>query len=161
MSHYRSMAERALDQRGVHYEVFEYSPDVRSAEGMAAAIGRPADEVYKTLVAFRSDRSRPMLVMIPGDRELAPRRLAAALGAKKVHLATQREAEELTGLEKGGISALALLGRPFDVLLDASARGLDRIVVSAGRKGLSLSVSVADLVCVTGAVFVDAAESVG
>ncbi|HEV8673780.1 MAG TPA: YbaK/EbsC family protein [Methylomirabilota bacterium] len=71
-------------------------------------------------------------------------------------MATQREAEALTGLQVGGISALAVRPGAFEVLLDASARARERVHVSAGVRGVDLELAVADLITVTGARVVDA-----
>ena len=67
-------------------------------------------------------------------------------------MARQREAEALTGMEVGGISALALQ-KPssFDIFLDDAARSLDKIYVSAGARGIELELSVDDLARVTNA----------
>lgn len=72
-------------------------------------------------------------------------------------MATQKEAEALTGLPVGGISALAVRTGAFEVLVDASARERKRIHFSAGVRGTDLELAVADLVAVTGARFVRAA----
>ncbi len=114
--------------------------------------------VYKTLVVLRdsSGRTKPLLVLVPSDRTLDLRRLAMALGEKRLRMATQREAERLTGLRVGGISALAVRAGAFDVLLDESASRLDRIHVSAGVRGTDLELAVADFLAVTGARLVPA-----
>jgi len=102
---------------------------------VAEALGLPASQVYKTLVVVR-ERGKPLLVMIPGDRELDLKRLAKAIGEKKLRMATHKEAESLTGLQVGGISALALLNRRFEVYIDRAATKLERVLVSAGRRGI-------------------------
>ena len=66
------------------------------------------------------------------------------------------DAEALTGLQVGGISALALINRGFDVCLDRAAQGLERVTVSAGKRGINLCLAVSDLVRITGARWVDA-----
>jgi Cys-tRNA(Pro)/Cys-tRNA(Cys) deacylase len=66
------------------------------------------------------------------------------------------DAEALTGLQVGGISALALLNKGFEICIDQAARQLDRIAVSAGQRGVDLYLDVSDLVRVTGARWVDA-----
>ncbi len=146
----KTNAMRALDQRRVPYEAFAYSPDIHSADEVAAALGIPARQVYKTLVAL-PDRGRPLLVMIAGDREMDPRQVAKAVGVKRVEMAPKRDAERLTGLLVGGIGALALLGKPFDVYLDSPALAEERILVNGGQRGLNLKVKVSDLINVTGA----------
>jgi Cys-tRNA(Pro)/Cys-tRNA(Cys) deacylase len=77
--------------------------------------------------------------------------LAAALGEKKVHLPTEREAEQLTGLQAGGISPLALINKGFQVVIDSVAHGFSEIHVSGGQRGLNIKLSVADLVKLTNA----------
>ena len=77
--------------------------------------------------------------------------LAAFLGEKKVHLPTEREAEQLTGLQAGGISPLALLNRGFQVVLDASAREQAEIHVSGGQRGLNIRLPVDALIRLTNA----------
>jgi Cys-tRNA(Pro)/Cys-tRNA(Cys) deacylase len=84
------------------------------------------------------------------------KRFAAAIGEKKLSLAPHREAERLTGLKVGGISALALLNRGFDIYLDREATEQSHIYISAGRRGVNLCLPVTDLLRVTGARLVDA-----
>jgi Cys-tRNA(Pro)/Cys-tRNA(Cys) deacylase len=77
--------------------------------------------------------------------------LAAALGEKKVYLPTEREAEQLTGLQAGGISPLALLNKGFQIVIDSSAKGHAEIHVSGGQRGLNIRLGVNDLVKLTNA----------
>lgn len=154
----RTNAMRALDARGVPYDVVAFAPDVRSAVGVAESAHVPAREVFKTLVVVRP-KGRPLLVMAPGDRSVDLKRLARSVGEKRLSMASHAEAESLTGLQTGGISALALLGRPFDVVIDAAARELPHVLVSAGRRGVNLRLAVSDLVDVTGATWVEASEA--
>jgi Cys-tRNA(Pro)/Cys-tRNA(Cys) deacylase len=81
------------------------------------------------------------------------KQLAVALGEKKVTLPTEREAEELTGLQAGGISPLALINKGFQVWIDSSAQDLAEIHVSGGQRGLNIKIPVADLARLTGARF--------
>ncbi len=143
---------RVLDSCKVAYEVHEYSAEIHSAVEAAQAISQPADRVFKTLVVMREvPRAKPLLVMISGDRELELRMLAKATGDKKLRMATQKEAESLTGLRVGGIGALALLNRGFDIWIDDAARMHERICVNAGQRGVMLELRVDDLVRVTNA----------
>jgi Cys-tRNA(Pro)/Cys-tRNA(Cys) deacylase len=151
----RTNAMRLLDAHKVAYEVIAFSPDLHSAVEVAAAAGLDVDTVYKTLVVQRP-RGKPLLVMVAGDRQIDLHALAASVGEKKLTMASHRDAEALTGLQVGGISPLALLHRGFDVCLDRAARGQQRIVISAGQRGLDLRLAVDDLVRVTGARWVDA-----
>lgn len=153
----KTNALRLLASRRVPYEAFTFSDEIHSAEGAAEAMGVAPSQVYKTLVVLR-ERGKPLLVMVPGGRQLDLRLLARSVGEKKLRMATQREAESLTGLQVGGISALALLNRGFDVYIDSSADQLEQIYVSAGQRGVNVRLRVADLVRLTGARSVAAVE---
>jgi Cys-tRNA(Pro)/Cys-tRNA(Cys) deacylase len=146
----KNNAMRMLEARGVPYETYTFSPETHSADGVAQAVGLPASQVYKTLVVVRK-QGKPLLVMIAGDRELDLKRLARAVGERKLRMASYKEAESLTGLEVGGISALALLNQGFDVYIDRAATRLKRVLVSAGCRGINLGIAVEDLIRVTGA----------
>jgi Cys-tRNA(Pro)/Cys-tRNA(Cys) deacylase len=148
----KTNAMRVLDSHKVAYEVHEYSPEIHSAVEAAHAMGAPVERVYKTLVVMRdAPRARPLLVMVPGGHELDLRVLARFTGDKKLRMATQKEAESLTGLRVGGIGALALLNRGFEIWLDGAALDAERIFVNAGQRGVNLELRVDDLVRVTGA----------
>ena len=152
----KTNAMRALDRHKIPYETHTFSDAIRSADDVAATLGIPEAEVFKTLVVLPEAKGKkPMLVMLPASKELDLRRFARAVGEKGVRMASQREAEQLTGLKVGGISALALVGKPFVVFLDASATALDRLYVSGGQRGLDLHLHVADLIAVTGARVVE------
>jgi Cys-tRNA(Pro)/Cys-tRNA(Cys) deacylase len=153
--HVKTNAMRALDARKIPYTVFTYSSAIHSADEVAVLLGVPASEVFKTLV-MATEGERRLLVMVPGDGEVDLRLLARSLDVKAVRMVPQREAERLTGLLVGGISPLALLGRPFEVYLDARAAALEQLYVNAGQRGVNLRLRVADLMAVTGARFVAA-----
>jgi Cys-tRNA(Pro)/Cys-tRNA(Cys) deacylase len=118
--------------------------------------------VLKTLVVLReaAGRAKPLLVLVPSDRQVDLRRVGHALGEKRLRMATQREAERLTGLKVGGISALAVRAGAFEVLVDRSAARWERVHVSAGVRGVDLELAPADLLAVTGGRLVDASRDV-
>jgi len=141
-----------LDARGVPYVAHAYEAERHSAEEVADLIGVPRERVYKTLVALcETPRAKPLLAIVPGPVELDLKKLAQVLGEKRVRMASQREAEQLTGLQVGGISALALLHKGFRVLLDASAEQHQRIIVSGGQRGLNIELPVVALIELTDA----------
>jgi len=154
MSGEKNNTMRLLDQRGIPYQVYTFSPDIHSAQGVAKVTGLLASMVFKTLVVMPA-QGRPILVLIPGDHELDLRGLARTLGVKKTRMATRREAEQATGLKVGGISPLALLDRGFAVYLDHSACTLEEILVSAGERGKNLRLLTTDLIALTEAEIVD------
>lgn len=151
---------RLLDSRKIAYVAREYDPsgEFHSATEAAALIGAPVEAVYKTLVVLRDppQKGKPVLVMVPSDREIDFKALAKSLGEKKLRMATQKEAESLTGLQVGGISALALLNRGFQICIDESGLKLDRIHISAGQRGVDLELAVKDVIAVTQARSVQA-----
>ncbi len=149
---FKNNTTRFLDGQKVKYKVFTYSYEegVHSAVEVAEAIGLPPTQVFKTLVAQLDDPKRkPMLVIVPGPDTLDLRALAKAVNAKKVKMATHADAEKLTGLQTGGISALALINKGFDVYLDDQANQFEQIAVSAGQRGANILLPVKDLVRLT------------
>jgi Cys-tRNA(Pro)/Cys-tRNA(Cys) deacylase len=146
---------RILDQHKVNYTVHEFPNTLHSAVGVADQLGLPHEMVYKTLVVLPG-LGKPMLVIVPGHRELNLKKLAEAVGQKKVQMAPHQEAERVTGLQTGGISALALLHKNFPVYIDQSALDLERILVSAGKRGVNLELAVQDLIKVTKAKVIEA-----
>jgi Cys-tRNA(Pro)/Cys-tRNA(Cys) deacylase len=150
---------RFLDARKVHYTAFELPAEKLGAQGTAEILGVAPQTVFKTIVATRGKPGKPILAVIPGDRELDLKALAAALGEKKVELPTQREAEQITGLQAGGISPLALINKGFQVILDESARGYEQIHVSGGQRGLNIRLATADLAALTRARYASVSKS--
>jgi Cys-tRNA(Pro)/Cys-tRNA(Cys) deacylase len=150
----KTNAMRVLDARRVAYQAFPFDSSIHSGSGVAATLGVPIGQVFKTLVVLR-ERGRSILAIVPSDRELDLKRMAAAAQEKRVRMATQREAEAKTGLLVGGISALALLDKGFDVFIDAAAEQFAEIYVSAGQRGLNLRLGAADLAAVTHARVAD------
>ncbi len=154
---FRNNVTRLLESRKVRFKVHHYSygpggdeGGVHSAVEVAAAIGLPPEHVFKTLVVLSEEpRRKPILVVVPGPATLELRVLAKQVNAKKVRMAGHAEAESLTGLQTGGISALALINKGFEVWLDASARALDSLVVSVGERGANVELPVADFVALT------------
>jgi Cys-tRNA(Pro)/Cys-tRNA(Cys) deacylase len=149
---FRNNVTRYLDGQKVKYQVFtyDYAAGVESAVQVAESIGLPPQQVFKTLVAQADEpRRKPMLVIIPGPDTLDLRVLAKAVNAKKIKMATHAEAERLTGLQTGGISALALINKGFDVYLDDQANGFEAIAVSAGQRGANVLLPVKELVRLT------------
>ena len=148
----RNNVTRLLEARGVPYTAHAYDAERHSAEEVAALLGLPPERVFKTLVALaETPRAKPLLAIVPGPAELDLKKLAQAVGEKRVRMATQRDAERLTGLQVGGISALALLHKGFDVWLDEAALAYEQIAVSAGQRGLNVELPVAALIELTGA----------
>lgn len=158
----KTQAMRALDRKGIPYRatVYDESGCFHSAEEAAQILGISLAAMYKTLVLLRDGptRGRPIIVMAPSDSDVDLKLLAASLGEKKLRMATQKEAEQLTGMRAGGISALALRRPGFEILIDERARERETVHVSAGQRGVEIELKVSDLVAVTGAQFVKASS---
>ena len=146
---------RLLEQKKINFTVRDFPETIHSADGVADYFGLPQDIVYKTLVVLPPN-GKPMLVMVAGNRELDLKKIAKATGYKKVQMAPKKEAESLTGLQTGGISALALLHKSFTVYIDKLALNLEQILVSAGKRGVNLELPVQDLIKVTQARSIEA-----
>lgn len=149
MAAHKTLAMKFLEGKKVPYTAYAYPSELRDAEEVATAVGFPAAEVFKTLVVPRPAPGKPILALLPAPRQLDLKKLAQTAGEKKLKMATQREAETLTGLQVGGISALALVNRGFDVYMDDSARDLAQIVISAGERGQQIRLATADFIKLT------------
>ncbi len=140
----KTNAVRLLDHLGIHYELREYEvdPDDLAAETVAAKIGLPPEQVFKTLVA-RGDRNGICMAVIPGDQELDLKALASAAGDRKIQLVPVKELQALTGYVRGGVTALAAK-RDFPVYVDETIELFDVISISAGVRGLQILLAPAD-----------------
>ena len=148
----KPLAVRLLEQKRVAHEVFAFDDTIRSAQEVARVKGMPAEQVLKTLVVEQDPpKGKPYLVMMPSPLEIDLKVLAASLDVKKLRMATHRDAERHTGLQVGGISALALIGRGFDVLIEETATLFDEVLVSAGQRGYDVKLGLEDLVALTSA----------
>lgn len=114
----------------------------------AAALGVDPDRVCKTLIADVDGRL--VAAVVPVDRQLDLKALAAAAGGRRADLAEPAAAERASGSVVGGISPLAPR-RAMAVVLDRAALDHERILVSAGRRGLQLELDPVDLVRLSGA----------
>lgn len=144
---------RFLDSRKIQYEVFDLPPEKLSALDVAHLVGVEPDSVFKTIVVTRPKPGKPLLVVVPAPATVDLKLLATAVGEKKVHLPTEREAEQLTGLQAGGISPLALTNKGFHVIIDASAKKHSAIHISGGQRGLNIKLLSEDLAKLTNAKF--------
>src|SRR5271157_2087786 len=144
---------RLLDLHKIKYTPYELPVEKLGALETAHLLNVDPAVVFKTIVVTRDEPKRPLLVVVPGNSTVDLKLLAAALNEKKVYLPTEREAEDLTGLQAGGISPLALINRSFQVVIDSSAQNFNEIHVSGGQHGLNIKLSVADLAKLTNARF--------
>ena len=150
---------RLLDARKVLYTVFELPEEKLGALDTARLLNVPLEQAFKTIVVKREAKGKPILAVVPGSVELDLKRLARTLGEKKLHLPTEREAEQLTGLQAGGISPLALANKGFQVVLDSRAQDYQEIHISGGQRGLNIRLPVEALVRLTNARLAEISSS--
>jgi Cys-tRNA(Pro)/Cys-tRNA(Cys) deacylase len=149
----KTNATRILDGLGIAYTLREYDvdPGDLTAETVAAKIGMPPEQVFKTLVV-RGDRGGVYLVVIPGNSEVDLKALARITGDRKVEMAPLNQVQQLTGYIRGGVTALGGK-RDFPVFADETIELFDTIAVSAGVRGTQMVLSPGDyLRAVKGAV---------
>jgi Cys-tRNA(Pro)/Cys-tRNA(Cys) deacylase len=144
---------RLLEQRKITFTAVELPTEKLGAVEAAGYLGVEPALVYKTIVVTREGKGKPILALVPGDREVDLKALAAAVNEKKLHLPTEREAERLTGLQAGGISPLALIQRGFQVVIDATAQTHPEIFISGGQRGLNIRLGPSALAQLTAARF--------
>jgi Cys-tRNA(Pro)/Cys-tRNA(Cys) deacylase len=140
----------ALSRAGVAFTTHAYDHDPAAPSyGLeaATALGLAPAQVLKTLVAEVDGRL--VVGIVPVDRSLDLKALAAAVGGKRASMADPDAAQRATGYVVGGISPLGQKRR-LPTVLDASALEHDTVYVSGGRRGLDLGLAPADLLAQTG-----------
>ena len=154
----KTNAARLLDQLGIRYELREYEvdPEDLAAESVAAKIGLPSGQLFKTIVG-EGDRYGICMAAIPGDTELDLKALAATSGDRKIHLVGVKELPKLTGYVRGGVTVLAAK-KAYRVYADRSIERYDTISISAGIRGLQILLAPTDYLKVTNATLAAIAQ---
>jgi Cys-tRNA(Pro)/Cys-tRNA(Cys) deacylase len=139
-------AVRVLKRLGIAHELREYEvdPDDLSAETVAAKVGLPPEQVFKTL-AVRGDRNGVLLAVVPGNAELDFKALAQVTGDRKIEMVPLREVQAVTGYIRGGVTALACK-KDYPVYIDETAELFEIISISAGLRGLQIFLAPADYI---------------
>lgn len=151
---------RLLDGNAISYQLHTYPLDEEdiSAERVAELLDMAPERIFKTLIA-RGDRTGPMLVLAPAGTEVDLRALARHSGNKRVEMVPQREVLALTGYVRGAVTPLGI-PRSYPVFIEETAVLWETIGISAGAKGMELTLAPDDLVAITSAELVDIARSV-
>ena len=148
-------ATRALESTGVAFTVhtYDYDPDADSIGLQAAsALGEDPARVLKTLMALVD--GKPVCVIVPSDREVSMKKLAAAAGGKAARMMKPAEAERVTGFKVGGISPFGQR-RAVKTVIEQSALAHDGVYLNGGQRGLQVRLSPCDLPDVLKAVAAD------
>lgn len=138
-------ATQALQQAGVSFAVmtYDYDPGAdRIGLQAAEAMGVPPRIVLKTLMAEAD--GKPVCVVVPSDREVGMKRLAAAFGAKSAQMMRPADAERVTGYHVGGISPLGQK-RAVPTAIEEAAMAEAEIFVNGGQRGLQIRLKPQDL----------------
>ena len=145
----KTNAVRLLETLGVSYELrdYEVDPDDLAAESVAAKIGFPPEQVFKTLLA-RGDRNGPSFAIIPGNSELDLKALAKLSGDRKIELVPLKEVQPLTGYIRGGVTVLGAK-KDYPVYADETIELWEVISISAGVRGTQLLLAPADYLRIT------------
>jgi Cys-tRNA(Pro)/Cys-tRNA(Cys) deacylase len=142
----KTNAVRVLDRLGIKYELREYEVDHNdlSAGTVAAKIGIPPEQLFKTLAA-QGDRNGICLAVISATEELDFKALAHQTGDRKVDMLPLKEVQAATGYIRGGVTALACK-KDYPVYIDELAKICDVIPVSAGMRGLQVLLAPEDYI---------------
>lgn len=153
MSGKNTPATALLTQKRISFQLHEYSVNSQSDEGYgvgaANALGIEPERVFKTLLVMVDGKTLGVAI-IPAPALLNLKAAAAALEGKKAVMAEPNVAEKSTGYVVGGISPLGQKKR-LKMAIDRSVQSYDRVIVSAGRRGLMMELAPSDLLALTGA----------
>ena len=131
-------ATRMLERAGVAFTLhsYEYEPGAdRIGLQAAAALNEPPERVLKTLMALVD--GKPVCVVIPSDREVAMKKLAAALSGKSAQMMPAPDAERISGYKVGGISPFGQM-RPLPTAIEMQALAHEWVFVNGGQRGLQI-----------------------
>ena len=135
----------------IRYTAFELPHQKLGAEQTSELLDAPLSIIFKSIVIERRGPGKPILAVVPGDKEVNLKALAKVVGEKKVSPATQNDAERLTKLKAGGISPLALINRGFDIMIDESVLNYELVHISGGELGVNIRLASPDLVKISAA----------
>ncbi len=131
-------ATQFLMQQGAAFTLHSYAYDAGADRiGLAAAeaLGVPPARVLKTLMA--SVDGKPVCVVVPSDREVSMKKLAAALGGKHAEMMKPADAERLTGYHVGGISPFGQKKR-VPAAFEEGAMAHAAVFMNGGQRGLQV-----------------------
>jgi Cys-tRNA(Pro)/Cys-tRNA(Cys) deacylase len=151
----KTNAMRILDGAGIRYETMSYNDDGEhelergAAEGIAAKLGIPPEQVYKTIV-MRTDTKEIIVFCQSALHEINLKKARAACGAKELAPVKPDELVALTGYVRGGCSPVGMK-RPFRTFMDQTMTRYDTIYISAGLRGEQIVINPSDLISITNA----------
>ena len=145
---------RVLESKKIQYTAHEYEPDATlTGEQIAAILGEPPSNVFKTLVTQGKSGAHYVFV-IPVNAGLDLKKAAKASGEKSIEMIKQKELLPLTGYVHGGCSPIGMK-KQFPTFIHLSAESLEKIYVSAGKVGFQIELSPLDLISTAGITAAD------
>lgn len=140
----KTNAMRILDSGKIVYVAHMYeSDDAISGKEVAIALGRSPAQIFKTLVTVGKSKQYYVFV-IPATSELNLKKAAECVSEKSVEMIKSKELLPLTGYVHGGCSPIGMK-KSFSTSVDASAEELDTIIISAGKIGFQIEISLLEL----------------
>jgi Cys-tRNA(Pro)/Cys-tRNA(Cys) deacylase len=148
---------RFLQSKKIRHEVVKYDHQIKGAEFAAQAVGFPLDRTIKTLVVAL-DNTRYALALMPGDRQLSMKKVAAACRAKRAAMADTATAQRLTGYLVGGISPFGTQ-KQLPVIMEQTLQSLPEVLINAGQRGVMVKLAPAAIVRALDARLADLAQA--
>lgn len=144
---------RLLEAAGISFETGTYEVDENDLSGSHAAdlMGVDHDTMYKTLV-LKGEKKGYLVCCLPVDEELDLKKAAKAAGEKKVEMIHVKDMLSVTGYIRGGCSPIGMK-KKFPTYIEETAQLYDKITVSAGQRGVQVTLSPEALRGYTDAVF--------
>jgi Cys-tRNA(Pro)/Cys-tRNA(Cys) deacylase len=151
----KTNAARILDGLGIVHRLQEYEvdPEDLRATTVAAKIGMPPEQVFKTLLCAVGGGDY-VFAVVPGDAELDFKKLALAAGVRKAEMAALKDVQPLTGYIRGGVTVFGAK-KAYPAFADETIELFDEISVSAGHRGVQIVLSPADYLRATGVTVAD------
>ena len=142
-------ATLALTKAGIKFTPYPYDYDPSADKiGMsaAAAIGKPPEQVFKTLMTI-VDKTN-VCVVVPSNKEVSMKKLAAVFGGKHAEMMKPADAERNTGFKVGGISPFGQRKQTI-TFFDATIENFDEAIINGGLRGLLIGLSPKDAILAT------------
>jgi Cys-tRNA(Pro)/Cys-tRNA(Cys) deacylase len=136
-------AVKFLNQKGIPFEIIKYPHEEKGAEFAARAVGFPVERTIKTLVVDIGQK-KYCFVLMPGDKQVALKRLAKAFSVKRAAMVDTETAERLTGYQVGGISPFGSKQR-LPATMEKSLMVFEKVLINAGHRGMMLMMNPGDI----------------
>jgi len=151
----KTNAMRMLENEKIDYSIITYNADDGKIDGISVAekIARDTKEVYKTLITQGSSKQYFVFV-IPVAEELDLKKAARAVGDKKIEMIPVKDIMKVSGYIRGGCSPIGMK-KSFPTFIDSSAKSLEKIIVSGGKIGIQIELTVANLLNMVHGTFGD------